>query len=79
MAIADSLKSVQLITEGTVHRTGVFHDIDAWENLLTWIEGVTDTQLAANALREIVSSGGRARDEGWIAWESGREDGFEAQ
>ncbi len=64
MPIAQSLKSVQFVTDDAGQRTGVLLDIRAWEALMAWIEDTTDTRLAARALRELAAAGGRPSEAG---------------
>lgn len=54
-------------------RTAVLLDIRAWEMLIKWIETVTDTKVAAQALQELHLAGGRPEQAGWLAWEDIRE------
>ena len=79
MAIAQSLKSVQFVTDDTGQRTGVLLDIRTWESLMAWIEDVTDTRLAARALRKLAAVGGRPGKAGWVDWQTAREEWIEEE
>jgi hypothetical protein len=77
LAIADSIKTVQFVTDGAGHRTGVLLDIRTWESLLAWIEDATDVHLAASALRELAAGGGRPGEAGWVSWQDARKEWLE--
>jgi len=72
MTLADSIKSVQFITDSAGQRTGVLLDIRAWETLIAWIEDARDLRLAATALGELSSAGGRPGQAGWPSWDEAR-------
>ena len=69
MAIAESLKSVQFVVDDQGERTAVLLDIAAWETLISWIETLTDTKIAMQALTELEQAGGRPEQAGWLAWD----------
>lgn len=77
MAIAESLKSVQFVTDSAGQRTAVLLDIRAWEALVAWIEDATDGTLASRALRHL--AGSRPSQAGWISWEDAREEWLEEE
>lgn len=74
MALADRLKTVQFVTDGSGHRTGVLLDIRAWEALVAWIEDATDLRQAARALQDLAAAGGRPGSAGWPSWDEAREE-----
>lgn len=63
------LKSVQFVVDDAGQRTAVLLDIQTWETLLNWIETVTDTQIAVQALAKLQQAGGRPEQASWLAWE----------
>ena len=69
MAIAEVLKSVQFVVDDKGERTAVLLDIQAWETLINWIETLTDTKMAMQALTELQQAGGRPEQAGWLAWD----------
>jgi hypothetical protein len=48
--------------------------IEAWSELITWIEDVTDAQIAAQALTQLQVAGGRPQQAGWLAWDDIRDE-----
>lgn len=79
MALAETLKSVQFVTDGAGHKTAVLVDIRAWEALMAWIEDATDTRLAVRALRKLAAAGGRPGEAGWVDWETASEEWLEEE
>ena len=69
MAIAEILKSVQFVVDDKGERTAVLLDIHAWKTLINWVETVTDTKIAVQALVELQQAGGRPGQAGWLAWD----------
>lgn len=70
---SEALKSMQFVVDDKGQRTAVLLDIRAWEMLIKWIETVTDTKIALQALQELQQVGGRPEQAGWLAWENIRE------
>jgi hypothetical protein len=68
MVVGEALKSVQFVVDDEGQRTAVLLDIRAWEVLINWIETVTDTKIAIQALTELQQAGGRPEQAGWLAW-----------
>jgi hypothetical protein len=75
MMMDEALKSIQFVVNDKGQRTAVLLDIRAWDLLIKWIETVTDTQIAVQALQELRQAGGRPKRAGWLAWEDIREAG----
>jgi hypothetical protein len=73
MMTSETLKSIQFVVDDKGQRTAVLLDIRAWEMLIKWIETVTDTKIAVQALQELHQAGGRPEQAGWLAWEEIRE------
>jgi hypothetical protein len=73
MMTGEALKSIQFVVDDKGQRTAVLLDIRAWERLIQWIETVTDTKIAVQALQELQQAGGRPEQAGWLAWEEIRE------
>ena len=59
MSITEALKSVQFVVDSQGQRTGVLLNIQAWDALVNWIEDVTDTRIAVQALTQLQAAGGR--------------------
>ena len=68
MIVEGTLKSVQFVVDEEGQRTAVLLDIQAWEVLMNWIETVTDTKIAIQALTELQQAGGRPEQAGWLDW-----------
>lgn len=52
----------------------VLMNIHAWETLTHWLENIIDTKIAAQALTELETAGGRPQQAGWLAWDDIREE-----
>lgn len=74
MTIVDALQSAQFVVNDDGKRTAVLMDIQAWDQLIEWLETVIDTKIATQALAELESAGGRPERAGWLAWDEVRED-----
>lgn len=74
MTVADALQSAQFVVDKEGQRTAVILDIRSWEMLIGWIEDITDTKIASQALTELHEAGGRSRQAGWLAWDDIREE-----
>lgn len=63
----DSLQSVQFITiQGK--RLAVIDGSD-WEDLITWLETLEDTQAVRRALSELTAADGDRTKAGWLKWD----------
>ena len=69
MGVGDISKSVQFVVDDEGKRTAVLLDIQTWEILVDWIERVTDTKFAVEAITELQLAGGRPEQAGWLAWD----------
>jgi hypothetical protein len=69
MVTEETLKSVQFVVDDEGKRTAVLLDIRTWDVLIKWIETVTDTKIAIQALDELQQGGGRPEQAGWFAWD----------
>ncbi len=69
MIIGDVSKSVQFVVDDEGKRTAVLLDIQTWGILVDWIETVTDTKFAVEAITELQRVGGRPEQAGWLAWD----------
>lgn len=74
MITNEALKSIQFVVGDKGQRTAVLLDIRVWERLIQWIETVTDTKIAVQALQELQQADGRPEQAGWLAWEAVCED-----
>ena len=70
MTIGEGLKSAQFVIDSEARRTAVLLNIQVWDALMRWIETVTDTQIAIQALAELEQAGGRPEQAGWLAWDN---------
>ncbi len=73
MAMLDSPKTVQYVTDSRGQRVAVLLDIRAWDSLLEWIGDTTDVQRAVKALTELRDAGGLP-EAGWVPWEKASEE-----
>ena len=69
MSVAEALKSAQFLVNGDGKQTAVFLNIEAWDTIINWIEDITDTQIAVQALTDLQTKGGRPETAGWLAWD----------
>lgn len=69
MITGEALKPMQFVVDDKGQQTAVLLDIRAWEMLIKWIEIVTDTKIAVQALNELQQAGGRPEQAGWLAWD----------
>jgi hypothetical protein len=74
MVTEEALKSVQFVVNDKGQRTAVLLDIRTWDMLIKWIETVTDTKIAVQALDELQQAGGRPERASWLAWDSIHEE-----
>lgn len=69
MTIIEALKSAQFVVNNEGQQTGVLLDIQSWEALIDWIETISDTKLAKQALTRLEAEGGRPQQAGWLDWD----------
>jgi hypothetical protein len=74
MTVQEMLKTAHYVVDDGGHRTAVLVEIEAWEQLLAWIETMSDTRLAQVALAELAAAGGDAERAGWVDWRTARAD-----
>lgn len=68
MTIIEALKSAQFVVNNEGQQTGVLLDIQSWEALIDWIEIISDTKIATQALAQLEAGGGRPQQAGWLDW-----------
>jgi hypothetical protein len=74
MTVVEALQSVQFVVDNQGKRQAILLNIQAWETLIKWIEDVTDSKIALQALSELQEAGGRPRQAGWLDWNDIREE-----
>ena len=74
MTIVEALQSVQFVVDNQGKRQAILLNIQAWEALIKWIEDVTDSKIALQALSELQEAGGRPQQAGWLDWKDIREE-----
>jgi hypothetical protein len=68
MKINEALESVQFVVDRQGQLTAALLSIEAWSELITWVEDMTDAHIAAKALAQLEAAGGRPQQAGWLAW-----------
>ncbi|MFQ5629375.1 MAG: hypothetical protein ACE5I1_11490 [bacterium] len=74
MVITQALKSAKFVVDDNGKKSAVLLDIQNWEVILDWIENISDTKIAMNALKELKDAGGRPQAAGWLDWQDVREE-----
>ncbi len=74
MTVVEALQSVQFVVDNQGKRNAILLDIQAWETLIKWIEDVTDTKIALQALSELQEAGGRPQQADWVDWNDIRKE-----
>jgi len=73
MAINEALKSARYAVDSNGKAAAVLLDIENWETIIDWIENISDTKVAIQALDELRAAGGRPQQAGWLDWKTIRE------
>lgn len=69
MTVKEVLQSAQFVVNNEGRRTAVLLNIKDWETLIDWIETISDTQIAIQALSDLDAVNGRPEKAGWFAWD----------
>jgi hypothetical protein len=72
MTMSELLKHTQYLVDANGERTGVVISVDDWLRLVAWIEAVSDSQLAEEALDELAAAEADLARAGWLEWQSVR-------
>lgn len=73
MQVSEALGSVQFVVDAKGKPTAALLNIEAWRTLISWIEDITDSKIAHEALSALQAAGGRPHQAGWLAWDDIKE------